>query len=348
MKNKDDTISRRRFLKQSSIGLAAASGIPALARGSEEVKTPESVPEENKCDSTRIDSAAVKSKANEMPRQILGKTGLSVSMLAFGGGSQFMKNESDKWQPIVERAIEAGINLFDTCWNYGGGDSEVRFGESLNKYRDKIYVCTKLDARGSGESKEQFEGCLKRLKMDYVDILFIHAVGKKDDLKEIENGVYKEMLKFKDEGTIKFIGIAAMKEKDMPVAKSLIEKLDIDVFLGIINPMKKFGNCTELIPLIIEKNIGLIAMKTVRGLVDEKTTAKELITYALDKKGVNCAVVGHHGIEKLEENITIVKEYAANKDIQYNWRGLEDRLEKFAQTHTPVWSLPGYHDGMLV
>ena len=54
-------------------------------------------------------------KPGEIPRRILGKTGMSVSILAFGGGSQFLKNENGKWEPMLEKAISSGINLFDTA-----------------------------------------------------------------------------------------------------------------------------------------------------------------------------------------------------------------------------------------
>ena len=156
------------------------------------------------------------------------------------------------------------------------------------------------------------------------------------------------MVKFKDEGTTKFIGFSVMLEEDLPVAKAIIENFDVDVVLGIINPVGRFGNGADLLPIVNEKNIGFLAMKTLRNMVSQENTAKELIAYALDKKGVAGAVIGHHGLQNLEENIQIVNEYTKVTSLRKDWGALEKRMEQFADTHTPVWTLPGYHDGMMV
>jgi hypothetical protein len=73
-----------------------------------------------------------------------------------------------------------------------------------------------------------------------------------------------------------------------------------------------------------------------------------LITYALDKENVSAAVIGHHGIDKLEENISIVNEYATDTSVPYDWGALERKINKYVENRKPVWTLPGYHDGMMV
>ncbi|MEN8192135.1 MAG: aldo/keto reductase [Bacteroidota bacterium] len=324
MSNKKNSISRRNFIKKTSTSIAAISALPFL----ETCETPKNPPMKT--------------------HRILGKTGIKASLLGFGGGSQFMKNGEEEWQPLLERAIESGVNIFDTCWDYGGGESEIRYGKVLNKYRDKIHIMTKIDERGAEGARKQFEGSLERLQMDYVDILLMHQINKTDDYSVIENGVYKEMLKLKEEGLVKHIGFSTMKESDHPLATNILENLDIDVVFGIINPVKRFGNTKPLLPLIKEKNIGFIAMKTVRGIVSGETTAKELIPYALDTESVASAIIGHHGVDKLEENIGIINEYEASKDKKQDYSNLEKRMNEYYANHTPVWALDGYHDGMMV
>jgi aryl-alcohol dehydrogenase-like predicted oxidoreductase len=356
MKKDKNMVSRRQFLKKSSLGLATASTLPIIlsCTGSSESQTFENVINEKDVKSGYGASAGnppsqnPNTKENLLGQRILGKTEMKVSLLAFGGGSQFMNNVDGEWEPILERAVEVGVNYFDTAWNYGGGESEIRFGKILNNYRKDIYIATKLDARESEESKQQFEGCLNRLKMDYVDVLMMHAISENDVLSTIEKGVWKEMVKFKEEGTTKFIGFSVMLEEDLPVAKAIIENFDVDVILGIINPVGRFGNCAALLPIVKEKNIGFMSMKALRNMVSDQVKAKELISYALDKEGVAGTVIGHYGIENLEENINIVKEYSNISSLRKDWGALEKRMEKFAETHTPVWTLPGYHDGMLV
>ncbi|MEE4311654.1 MAG: aldo/keto reductase [candidate division KSB1 bacterium] len=353
MKDNKKCLSRRDFFKISSIGLGAASAFPYL-NGCTESKMATNTNIElkqevkkNKNGGER-DSPGHCSNDNLLAQRILGKTGMEVSLLAFGGGSQFMKNDEGEWEPLLERAIEEGINYFDTANNYNDGDSEIRYGKILSQYRDRVYVATKLEARGADSSKEHFERCLKRLKMDYVDVLLIHALDKKDNLIALENGVYKSLIQFKNEGTARCIGFSIMNESDVPFAKSVIENFDVGVVLGVINPMGNYGNCAGLLQITKEKGIGFLAMKTLRGLVSPETTAKELITYALDRENVTAAVIGHHGIDKLEKNITIVKEYALNTSVPNRWSALEKRVNQYVENRKPVWTLPGYHDGMMV
>jgi len=305
MQKGKNLISRRQFVKRTSLAISAASGLPLLSNCTKGTNSPETVADENKGfnDKEKIGGNHPPRHTFEegIARRVLGKTGLNVSLLAFGGGSLFMLSDEKDSESMLVRAVEAGINLFDTSWDYGDGQSEVRFGNALNQYRDQVYISTKLDARDSEGAKKQFEGCLSRLKMDYVDVLMMHAISKDDKLSTIENGVYKELVKFKEEGSAKFIGFSVMTEEDLPVAKSLIDNLDIDVVLGIVNPLSNFGNCSPLVPFLQEKNIGLLGMKVIRKLLDNQTTAKELITYALDRDYVSSTMISHEDINKLNE-----------------------------------------------
>lgn len=354
MMKRRSLISRRQFLKQSSMGIAAASSLPVISSCVSPLETPvtSNVVAGNEKNPGK-DRGPAPPEDSEPPvklidRRQLGKTGLNVSLLAFGGGSFFMTNEDGVWELLLERAIQAGVNYFDTAWNYGDGESEIRFGEVLNEYRQDLYIATKLDAREGDESKQQFEGCLNRLKMDYVDVLMMHAISKNDDITTIENGVWKEMTRYKEEGSAKFIGFSVMLEEDLPVARSLIEKFDVDVVLGIINPVNHFGNCSDLIPLIREKDIGLMSMKALRDIVSTEVSAKELIFYALDKEGVAGTIIGHVGLANLEENISTVQEYSNVSCLRKDWAALEEKLEKFTAVHTPAWTLPGYRDGRCI
>ena len=127
-KNKSD-ISRRKFLQNAAgaAALVSASGLISSFSSDGEAKDP---------------------KPGIM-RKKLGKTGLEVSILTFGGGSQFLRNPNGEWEKVLEAAVEGGINLFDTAssyssasFNQGGSkspDSEDRYGQVLTKYRNRIY-----------------------------------------------------------------------------------------------------------------------------------------------------------------------------------------------------------------
>ena len=120
----------------------------------------------------------------KMKTRILGKTGLNVSEL--GLGSAFMAGQGqDGVDRCVDYAVDHGVNYFDTAANYGDGRDETMLGAALKGKRDKVILATKvgfinreryrLDGhRSADQLMEQFEGSLKRLQTDYVDIIQIH------------------------------------------------------------------------------------------------------------------------------------------------------------------------------
>jgi len=349
MKTVNTIISRREFVRRMSTGVAGVTLPLALSSCTQEnpsdiVEQPKKTPVGTR---TGGDGSSGHNShhtnADLIPRRPLGKTGLEVSMLAFGGGSQFLKNKDGEWEPLLEKALELGINYFDTSHGYAG--SEERFAEILAPVRDQIIITTKFDARTASGMRTEFEKSLKRLKTDYVDILMIHSVENKDSVSNIENGVYKEMLKLKDEGSIRFLGFSSMNSASK--SKELLDNLDFDVVMLAMNPTN-YGNFAQVaLPSALKKNVGVLAMKVMRDIVGETATAEELLHYALDKEGVCSAVVGHFGMNILEENAELVKKIGSTSSVP-NWHGLEQRLKPFAGPHALCWARDDYFDGKLV
>ncbi len=296
------------------------------------------------------------SLAGEKPEQSilrrkLGKTGLEPSILAFGGGSQFLRNPNGEWEKILEAAIESGINFFDTApsysaasFNQGGAkslDSEDRFGVVLPKYRNRIILSTKVESRDPELAKPGLEASLQRLKTDHVDILFIHGIDLKDTLPEIEK-LYKVMVELKASGMVKNIGFSSMDSAEM--SKELLEKLDFDVILLAMNATK-YGDFAKLVlPVAHKKNTGVVTMKALRDLVGKNAKANELLQYNWSLKGVSSTLVGHFGIEGLQENIKIAKEFGKNGAFSLNKEDLELRMSHHAGPHALCWARTGYAD----
>jgi len=321
---KNNSISRRKFIQQSTLSAAV------LTTGS--IFT-------NACDSK-------KSTLSKFPRRILGKTGLEVSILGYGGGSQFMKMSDGEWEPHMEYALNAGINYFDTASSYGADadkPSESRFSEILPPHRKKITLLTKIHEREPDKAKKEFEESLKRLKTDYVDILLIHSIGPEDSVSDIEKGVYEVIADLKKQKMVRYIGFSSMDSAER--SKELINNLDFDVTLLAMNPTN-YGNFVEIaLPSAREKNLGVIAMKVMRDIVNVHAKPKELIEYAWNLEGVNCAVISHTGMAPLEENINLALEY--NKQLlgSINSYELERRLRHLAGPEHLVYARPGYRDG---
>ncbi len=289
-----------------------------------------------------------------MPTRILGKTGLSVSILSFGGGSQFLMNKNGEWEKHLEEAVKRGINLFDTSPDYtvvsrdgkAAFSSEERFGQILPAYRDQVIISTKINEREAAPARKSLEESLKRLKMDYVDILMIHAIDEKDSVSQIEKGVYAEMVKMKSEGMVKHIGFSSMDSAQR--SRELLQELDFDMTLLALNPAK-WGDYPGLaFPVAIEKNVGIIAMKVVRDIVGKAATAEELLRYSWDEKGIATSVIGNVGIDILKENIGLAIKYGEKQLEAVDTSELEARLAPYAGPHALIWAQPGYKDGGII
>jgi aryl-alcohol dehydrogenase-like predicted oxidoreductase len=133
----------------------------------------------------------------------LGSTGLKVSRLCLGAmtyGSKSWRNwvlEEEESKPFIRRALELGINFFDTADIYSLGASEEILGNALREFgpsRDKLVIATKLfspmgdDPNQKGLSRKHIrhaiDDSLKRLKMDYVDLYQIHRFDYQTPIEE--------------------------------------------------------------------------------------------------------------------------------------------------------------------
>ena len=320
-------LTRRDFIKNSAMTIAAASTLTACSQ-SEKQKTAQVV--------------------GEMPKRTLGKTGLDVSLLAFGGGSFFLKNKDGAWEPILERAVELGINLFDTSSSYTFGasmSSEERFGLILPKYRKDILISTKFEPRDPDKAMKEIETSLERMKTDYVDFLMIHSLEPSDDIASLESGVYKMMQGLKEQGVARFIGFSSMDSAER--SKEFIEKLDPDVCIMAINPTQ-YGRFADIaLPSARSQNVGTLAMKVMRDVVGKSATPRELMQYSISQPGVATALVSHYGMDVLEENVALVKELAGMEPVGADNTQLEKRLAHLAGPHALSWARPDYYDGKM-
>ena len=294
----------------------------------------------------------------KIPRRILGRTGLEVSILAFGGGSQFLQNNDGEWEKLLETAVEGGINFFETAPTYNASDfwqtgdgksldsSEQRYGQVLSAYRDRLVLSTKLPSRDPEEAKQSLESSLKNFRTDYLDILMIHGITIDDKIPDIENGIYQTMLSFKESGVVKNIGFSCMNDPEH--SRALLEKLDFDVALVAMNATKYGGFAETILPVARTKDMGVIAMKVMRDLVGEAATPGELLDYAWTQDGVASATVGHWGMETLQENLRIAQEYDENAVTAMDREKLEHRLASYAGPHALCWARPGYRDGGML
>jgi len=118
-----------------------------------------------------------------IPTRPLGSTGESVSCLGVGGSHLGAKKVSEKLAiQIVRSAIDSGITFMDNSWDYDKGSSERRMGKALkNGYRERAFLMTKIDGRDAKTAKRQLDESLKRLQVDYIDLVQHHEIIRYED-----------------------------------------------------------------------------------------------------------------------------------------------------------------------
>ncbi|MFH1739572.1 MAG: aldo/keto reductase, partial [bacterium] len=206
-----------------------------------------------------------------MPQRTLGRTGEEVTMLGVGG-YHFAKNSESESEAIIEAALEGGVRFFDNAAVYHEGLSEERMGKLLTpKYRDVVFLMTKSMAENAEDAKQEIDASLKRLNTDYLDLWQVHGIMSPEDIENrIAEGVLEIAQKAKAAGKIRHIGFTGHRApKGLVHALELTgDNKDLDIFetcqmpTNVLDPSyDSFINI--VLPKLIEKNIGVLAMKTL-------------------------------------------------------------------------------------
>src|SRR3954465_10492401 len=164
--------------------------------------------------------------ATGMPMRTLGSTGAQVSILAFGGGSRFVSYGEEKGPEVLNKALDLGITYIDTADSYGkNGESQIAVGKVLKaRGRKGLWLASKIGPRKYDDFMRTLEISLKRLQVDYVDLLHVHALMGPDDLAAVsaKGGAYEAAMKAKEQKMARFIGITCHAYPD--VLKTALER----------------------------------------------------------------------------------------------------------------------------
>jgi uncharacterized protein len=156
---------------------------------------------------------------NGVPLRILGHTGEKVSIVGIGGYHLARPGvDAEESIRIVRSGLDQGINFLDNCWDYNGGESEIRMGKALRDgYRQKAFLMTKIDGRNKVTATSQINESLKRLQTDRIDLLQFHEVIRDNDPDRIfaAGGALEAVLEAKKAGKIRYIGFTGHKSPDI-------------------------------------------------------------------------------------------------------------------------------------
>jgi aryl-alcohol dehydrogenase-like predicted oxidoreductase len=191
----------------------------------------------------------------------LGRTGLNVSAVVFGGIINMDETQADSDRNVAE-AIDAGVNYFDVAPTYG--DAEDRLGPALAPYRKDVFLACKTEERTAAGAKEKLEVSLRKLRTDHFDVYQLHALTTDEDLDRAfgPGGAMEVVLKAKKEGVIRNVGFSAHNED---VALRALSMYDFDTVLFPLN--WALGICRgwgdRISRAAKEKNLGLLALKAL-------------------------------------------------------------------------------------
>lgn len=271
----------------------------------------------------------------------LGKTGLKVSEIGFGG-EWLERHDEEESVELLRYAGEKGINIID-CWMPDPKSRDI-IGKAMKGNREKWIVQGHIGStyqngqyvrtRDMKHVVPAFEDILKRMDTDHIDLGMIHYIDAQEDWDRCMGTDYiKYVHKLHDEGVIRHIGLSTHNPR---IAKQAVETGFVEMILFSINPAFDMRPATEdldsmfegydkadycgidperaaLYRLCEEKNVGITVMKGFFGgrLFDEKTspfgtafTPVQCIHYALTRPGVSSILCGYDTKEQVDEALS--------------------------------------------
>lgn len=308
---------RRNFLKTGFTGITGAAFFPSLLKGEKKA-----VSQNLESDKTFI-------------YRTLGKTGLKLPIISMG----VMNADNPQ---LVRSALNAGIIHLDTAHYYNRGRNERMIGEVIKDFpRDSFILATKARAstvdresapEGNEIKAETFQSfidkvhiSLKRLGVDYVDILYLHsAKSRKDALNEV---VLKAMGKLKKDGKVRFVGISTHKNES-EVIKSAIESKIYEVILTAYNfRQRSIQELKDAIAEATRAGLGIVAMKTQAGVYWDKLRTqpinmKAALKWVLLNKNIHTSIPGFTTFDQMETDLSLMRDLTLTpeevEDLRFN------------------------------
>lgn len=314
--------SRRDFLKTG--GAAAA----ALVAGAAQAQTAHSLPSMPSNPET----------ATAMPTRNLGKTGYKVGIFSLGGQAALERaNNAAVAVPIINKALDLGVNYIDTSSIYGGPErwSEQYIGQVMKTRRSEAFLASKTKERTREGSMQMIEKSLKLLQTDHLDLWQLHDIGTMTDVNEVfaKGGAMEALLEMRDQKVVRYLGITGHYRPESLIA--CIHRYPFDTILMAVNAADPhhYSFSQELLPLAVEKEMGIIGMKVpARGRILSSWTPppleqqkhswegmvianqpgtldmRQAMYYSLSLP-VSTIIIGCDSAEQLQENVHLAQQF---------------------------------------
>jgi len=281
-----------------------------------------------------------------MPTRNLGKTGYKVGIFSLGGQAALEHaNNFDAAVPIIERALDLGVNYIDTSSIYGGPErwSEQYVGKVMAHRRSEAFLATKTKERTRDDSMRMIEKSLQLLQTDHVDLWQLHDIGTMTDVNAVfaKGGAMEALVEMKEQKVVRYLGLTGHYRPDALMEG--IRRYPFDAILLAMNAADPhhFSFNDGLLPLAVERQMGIIGIKipgrsrllsswTPPSIEEQKhswegmtiqtdrsgtLTMREAMYYTLSRP-VSTVIVGCDTIAQLEENVHLAREFTPLSDSQ--------------------------------
>ena len=232
-----------------------------------------------------------------MEYRILGKTGLKISRLGFGG-IPIQKIDANGTKKLIEELVSEGVNFIDTARGYTV--SEEYLGFALEGVRDKFVLATKSMSRTKEAMARDIETSLKNLRTDYIDLYQIHNPGAKD-IEQVmaEGGALEALLEARAAGKIGHIGITLHSAELFAKA---VELPWVETVMFPYNIVETQGEA--LIDECAKRDIGFICMKPLAGGAIED--ASVALRFVVSNPSVTVVIPGMGDMAEIAQNVAAV------------------------------------------
>lgn len=289
-------LSRREFLAGAAAGLAGM----ALAPGA-------------------VAETLVSATHGSMPLRTLGKTGERLSLIGLGGFQLGLDSLTEaEATRLVRSGVDEGINFVESAREYMNGKCEERLGKALRDgYRDRVFLTTKNcgHSRSRADCMESIEASLRALQTDRIDLMLFHEVNYDNDPDWLfTRGGLAAAVEAKKQGKVRYIGFSGHKHPSLHL-DLLGRDFEWDAVmmpLGVMDAQfRSFAR--EVLPVLGQRQIGSIAIKTLGGFMspmtyDNKLTAAECLRYTMSLP-VTTVASGIESLAQLRENVAIARTF---------------------------------------
>jgi len=255
-----------------------------------------------------------------MEYRTLGRTGLRLSVLGFGG-IPIMDVSEKQAVAVVNRCIDRGVNFIHTSVTYG--DSCRKLSNVLEGRRDEVVLAVKI---GGGRTKADAEQRLKEtfetLGIDHAEIAELPINARDFSAAMGPGGAYEAFVDAKERGEIDYIGITG---HDIDF---LVNAIQTDAFSNVIAPYNYVASKAKewLLPLARRKGLGIIAMKVMGagGIPEPQKALRYVLSGTIDT-----AIVGMSKLEEVEENVRIAEDPEPLTDEELkHLREISERIQR--------------------